>query len=59
MAIIQINALNPAGSDLFVDDESYLKELTDSELDIQGGLAPLSWLVIFVTIACIPCCANC
>lgn len=38
MATIQINALNPAGSDLFTDSESYLKELTDAELNTKGGL---------------------
>lgn len=55
MASIQIHTLNPAGSDLFADDESYLKELTDSEMEVQGGLATL---IIFVTIACIPCCVR-
>lgn len=38
MATININTLNPAGSDLFADTESYLKELSESELNVQGGL---------------------
>lgn len=56
MATIQINALNPAGSDLFADDESYLKELTDAEMDIQGGLPPLVSLTVFVSILTLRAC---
>ena len=56
MATIQINALNPAGSDLFADDESYLKELTDSEMDVQGGLHPTVSLVIFFSILTLRAC---
>ncbi|MEH1853590.1 MAG: hypothetical protein V7L11_18400 [Nostoc sp.] len=38
MANIKINNLNTAGSDLFNDSESFLNELTDSELNMtQGG----------------------
>lgn len=58
MATIQINPLNPAGSDLFADHESYLQELTDAELNThKGGIATL---IIFISIMCIPCCVkNC
>jgi hypothetical protein len=38
MASIKISNLNPTGSDLFADSESYLNELKDEELtSIQGG----------------------
>lgn len=38
MANITISDLRPAGADLFSDSESYLHELTDSEmLDTLGG----------------------
>lgn len=57
MATIQINALNPAGSDLFVDDESYLKELTDAEMTIEGGVGPLFSLTVFVSILTLRACA--
>lgn len=49
MAIIKINNLNTAGYDLFNDSESYLTELTDSELNMtQGGSSPWCayWLFI-------------
>lgn len=38
MAFIQINNLNPAGSDLLSDSESYLEELADADLNLQGGI---------------------
>ena len=37
MANIAIYELRPAGSDLFSDSESYLQELTDTELDANKG----------------------
>ncbi|AKE64121.1 hypothetical protein MYAER_1771 [Microcystis aeruginosa NIES-2549] len=38
MANITISDLRPAGADLFSDSESYLTDLTDSEmLDTLGG----------------------
>jgi hypothetical protein len=38
MANIVISELRPAGSDLFMDSESYLTDLTDNELHMtQGG----------------------
>jgi hypothetical protein len=49
MATIQINALNPAGSDLFADNESYLRELTNSEMDYNGGLVMTTVLSVSVT----------
>ena len=38
MAKIAISDLRPAGSDLFIDSESYLLNLDDAELDsLEGG----------------------
>lgn len=50
MTMIQINNLNPAGSDLLSDEESYLKELSDSDMDIQGGFVALSVLTALISI---------
>jgi hypothetical protein len=38
MATINISNLNSIGSDLFTDTESYLQDLSESELNAQGGL---------------------
>jgi len=41
MATIKITNLNPAGSQLFLDSESYLTELVDDELNLaKGGGTP-------------------
>ncbi len=37
MASIKISELHPAGSDLFQDSESFLNELTEDELGLEGG----------------------
>ena len=38
MANIEISDLNPTGSELFKDSESYMSDLIDSEVgNIQGG----------------------
>jgi hypothetical protein len=29
-----------SGSDLFIDSESFMQDLSDNELDLQGGKAP-------------------
>ena len=48
MASIKINNLQPAGSNLFNDSESYLSELTETELNTNnGGLIPT---VVIVTV---------
>lgn len=45
MANIAISDLRPAGSELFMDSESFIKELTDVELNsTQGGITP--WIVV-------------
>ncbi len=42
MAIIAISDLRSTGSDLFMDSESFLDVLDNSELDsINGGLTPI------------------
>ena len=48
MASIKINDIQLNGSDLFNDSESYLSELTQSELiDNHGGSTPTSTLLFF------------
>ena len=37
MATIKISDLHSAGSELFMDSESYLNELTDEELNMAHG----------------------
>ncbi|WP_293075286.1 hypothetical protein [Moorena sp. SIO3H5] len=37
MADIKVNDLKPAGAELFADDESFINELTNDELNIIGG----------------------
>ncbi|MBW4612908.1 MAG: hypothetical protein KME21_06420 [Desmonostoc vinosum HA7617-LM4] len=38
MSQITISTLHTAGSDLFSDSESYLKDLSEKDLNIQGGI---------------------
>ena len=45
MASINISELRPVGSDLFSDSESYISELSEGELGIQGGLLQLLTVV--------------
>jgi hypothetical protein len=50
MATINVNDLNSIGSDLFADSESYLQELSDLDLNIQGGgVNPTLWKETFTT----------
>lgn len=45
MAVIDISELNPAGSQLFQDSESFLNELTDDEIvGVEGGLNLTNYL---------------
>jgi hypothetical protein len=37
MATIKINELNPAGSDLFNDSESFMSDLTDEQVNSTRG----------------------
>ncbi|NEP34869.1 hypothetical protein [Moorena sp. SIO3B2] len=37
MANIKVNDIKPAGADLFTDDESFINELSNDELNIVGG----------------------
>ncbi len=40
MSTIKISDLNPVGSDLFSDSESYMMALSEDELSLQGGGTP-------------------
>ncbi|MBC1236970.1 MULTISPECIES: hypothetical protein [Nostoc] len=59
MATIKINNLSPVGSELFQDSESFLNELTDTELATRGGLLSitlpltptLSWTLTYTVTA--------
>jgi hypothetical protein len=49
MASIKLYDLQPTGSELFADSESYMNELGDSELEIiSGGLIPTTPTVSIV-----------
>ena len=37
--ITDIQNLNPAGSDFFADDESFITELTEDDMTVWGGTA--------------------
>ena len=50
MATININNLNPVGSDLLSDSESYLEALSDGDLDLQGGFYYTSALSTVTTV---------
>ncbi|MBW4617105.1 MAG: class IIb bacteriocin, lactobin A/cerein 7B family [Desmonostoc vinosum HA7617-LM4] len=42
MASINISNLQPVGSELFMDSESFMNELTEQELNgTNGGLSPI------------------
>lgn len=42
MSTITIRNLNPVGSDLLSDEETFLNELNDTDQDfVKGGLTPL------------------
>ena len=41
MSTITVSNLQPAGLNLFYDSEGYLKELSEEELSIQGGIWPI------------------
>ncbi len=50
MANIVISELRPAGSDLFMDSESYLTDLTDNELHMTKGGSTLFCAGVIVGI---------
>ncbi|MCC5610089.1 hypothetical protein LC612_25825 [Nostoc sp. CHAB 5834] len=46
MATIAISNLRAPGAELFMDSESYLSELTDTEIDgTKGGITPAVFLI--------------
>lgn len=52
MASIMISDLDTADSKLFSgsDSESYLKDLSDNEINVRGGMLPLA--VIAIAVGC-------
>jgi lactobin A/cerein 7B family class IIb bacteriocin len=49
MAVISISNLNVAGSDLFMDSESFMSDLTEQELaGTNGGLSPILVMTVLV-----------
>ncbi|WP_019501951.1 hypothetical protein [Pseudanabaena sp. PCC 6802] len=52
MANISISNLSPAGSDLFLDCESYLTDIADRDLDrVNGGLNTTCATLILTILA--------
>jgi hypothetical protein len=51
MSSITISNLDSAGSDLLFDSESYLKELSEDDLSIQGGIWNMVMSGSMITIA--------
>lgn len=52
MATIAISDLRPTGSDLFLDPESFLNDLTDGELNsTHGGSSPVCIIAIVAIVA--------
>ena len=51
MATIKISDLHSAGSELFMDSESYLNELTDEELNMAHGGFPTPATTPYCVIA--------
>lgn len=50
MANITISELRPAGTELFLDSESFINELTNEELNLnKGGLTILPSIIIYIT----------
>lgn len=41
MSTIKVSDLQPTGFDLFSDSESYMRELSDAELALEGGVSSL------------------
>lgn len=50
MASIKINNLQPAGTDLFHDSESYLNELNNQELDVISGGSTITWTIVPIIV---------
>ncbi|WP_272056070.1 hypothetical protein [Nodularia spumigena] len=54
MANITISNLHPAGADLFSDSESYMTDISEDELRLQGGVTvttfvgPLSLFLLWL-----------
>lgn len=58
MANITLSNLNPVGSDLFSDSESFMHDLSNSETNlVNGGLSPL--LVVAGAVLLAGCADGC
>jgi hypothetical protein len=54
MANIVISELRPAGSELFMDSESYLTDLNEQEMmDTLGGLYGGDTLILWSPLVCL------
>jgi hypothetical protein len=53
MSTISISDLRPTGSDLFIDSENYLRELSGNELMINHGGSVLETLIITTVVGTI------
>lgn len=51
MANITISNLQSTGSDLFLDSENYLNELSEEELNIQGGYWIITATIVISLLA--------
>lgn len=52
MARITISNLQPSGYALFSDSESYMTDLSDVELQVQGGISPATPAIAASSEAC-------
>ena len=50
MALIKINNLQPAGTDLFNDSESFMNELNSQELELVNGGKSIICTTVVITI---------
>ncbi len=51
MTSIELSNLQPEGLNLISDSESYLKDLNETEKNIQGGLMPVATIGILMMAA--------
>jgi hypothetical protein len=54
MSTIKIVDLEVFGSDLFADDETYLRDLSDDELGISGGIVPTTTMGTTIIVISTP-----
>jgi len=59
MASIKISDLRPAGANLFSDSESYLNDLSEEELGINGGMTPTTIVITIAITVAVTCSPGC